>query len=46
MQQQADEVEDRTQGLQREQHEKDQDDMAALNPHIQLVKEEWDRAQE
>ena len=52
LQQQADEVEDRTQGLQREldskheQHEKDQDDVAALNPHIQLVEEEWDRAQE
>ena len=51
LQQQADEAEDRTQGLQweldgeREQHEKDQDDVAALNSHIQLV-EEWDRAQE
>uniref|UniRef100_A0A8C6DAQ0 Tropomyosin alpha-4 chain n=1 Tax=Moschus moschiferus TaxID=68415 RepID=A0A8C6DAQ0_MOSMO len=52
LQQQADEAEDHTQGLQREldgkreQHEKDQDDVAALNPHIQLVEEEWDRAQE
>ena len=51
LQQQADEAEDRTQGLQweldaeREQHEKDQDDVAALSSHIQLV-EEWDRAQE
>ncbi|KAB0345735.1 hypothetical protein FD754_022661 [Muntiacus muntjak] len=38
LQQQADEAEDRTQGLQWELD----DDVAALNSHIQLV-EEWDR---
>uniref|UniRef100_A0A7N5JM56 Ras-related protein SEC4 n=1 Tax=Ailuropoda melanoleuca TaxID=9646 RepID=A0A7N5JM56_AILME len=52
LQQQADEAEDRAQGLQREldgereRREKAEGDVAALNRRIQLVEEELDRAQE
>ncbi|KAL6054675.1 hypothetical protein STEG23_035366, partial [Scotinomys teguina] len=52
LQQQADDAEDRAQGLQREldgereRREKAEGDVAALNRRIQLVEEELDRAQE